>query len=250
MAVPCGKCAVCIKNRVDNWKIRLTEESKNSIANSFLTLTYDDEYLPLSGVDKGDLQRFIKRLRHDYSFKYFAISEYGPNTYRAHYHLILFGIDTYSILRNGKKTDVAKKIEEVWRLGNISLENINQNRIKYVAEYHIMKNFNPRKSNPNFCLMSKGIGKNYIEINKKIHQNENTIYYRVKNSKMALPRYYKEKLYEKDILRRSSALNQQKINIKEIQKWNEDPLFEQKRIQNALYFQENYIKQKIKKSKL
>lgn len=63
-------------------------------------ITYDDSST-LNFCSKNDVQDFVKRLRaklsrdsslsdYDYSFTYFICAEYGPKTYRPHYHGLLF----------------------------------------------------------------------------------------------------------------------------------------------------------------
>lgn len=65
--------------------------------NAFVTLTYDNESVPL--LENGSptlvprhLQLFLKRLRHHMPTKlrFFAVGEYGNETWRPHYHLGLF----------------------------------------------------------------------------------------------------------------------------------------------------------------
>lgn len=46
IAVPCGKCGACRKNRRASWTFRLTKEAKNSKNSFFVTLTYNDEEIP------------------------------------------------------------------------------------------------------------------------------------------------------------------------------------------------------------
>lgn len=96
---PCGKCLYCLEKRRVPWTVRLTHErrfwSRFGITTYFVTLTYDELNLPKDGVSKRDIQLFLKRLRKYYAslesnpLKYFCVSEYGPTTHRAHYHLIL-----------------------------------------------------------------------------------------------------------------------------------------------------------------
>lgn len=80
--VPCGKCLKCRSKYRLQWQLRLQHEldSYNGVA-MFLTLTYDEKYLPYNNsLDKRDVQLFIKRLRKYYSdinIKYFAVGEYG-----------------------------------------------------------------------------------------------------------------------------------------------------------------------------
>lgn len=106
-SVPCGKCIECLKDRQNNWKIRLIEEARDHRYIYFFTLTYRDDSVPFSYTEDGvrvnhvskvDIQLWIKRnrikfermLKRVIDFKYFITSEYGPNTGRPHYHGIIF----------------------------------------------------------------------------------------------------------------------------------------------------------------
>lgn len=171
----CGRCKACLKRKNSVWRNRIsTHLSTGKYYALFITLTYDNEHLPLCELDsynniiditytkfrkrnglsyrsscyssfeskfpqefltppwsstaevphfvlrrpsketfiydtsntfavclKKDVQDFVKRLRinlsradelvgKDTSFTYFICSEYGPSTYRPHYHGILF----------------------------------------------------------------------------------------------------------------------------------------------------------------
>lgn len=77
------------------WTFRLMLEMRESPFNYFVTLTYDQEHLPSDGVSLGEVQRFMKRLRKRLSarstkVRFFAVGEYGSQSGRAHYHLLLF----------------------------------------------------------------------------------------------------------------------------------------------------------------
>lgn len=102
---PCGQCLPCRINKRRIWTGRLFLESLcykdiyGSYRNSFFTLTYDDESMPvtLSGLPtlrKKHLQDFLKRLRKQLPFKirYYIGAEYGPTTKRPHYHAVFFGL--------------------------------------------------------------------------------------------------------------------------------------------------------------
>lgn len=98
--VPCGKCAVCLRRKGREWYVRLKAEYEWHDGNAyFVTLTYSDWCLPTtkSGVQtvcKKDVQKFFKRLRRaifPYKIRYFLISEYGEDTQRPHYHMIVYG---------------------------------------------------------------------------------------------------------------------------------------------------------------
>lgn len=90
--VPCGWCVNCRQNKRQSWVYRLQAEAKEYPLSLFVTLTYDDEHLPIERigsdlfqtnvavVSKRDVQLFMKRLRkkyEDYKMRYFVTSEYG-----------------------------------------------------------------------------------------------------------------------------------------------------------------------------
>lgn len=95
----------------------------------FVTLTYDDEHLPLSPsglptLRYSDVQKFLKRLRTNsgQKFRYFAASEYGDRTQRPHYHLIIYGLDipdlrSYNVNMKGMYY-VSKFIDQTWQGGS------------------------------------------------------------------------------------------------------------------------------------
>lgn len=55
-------------------------------------------------LSKSDLQKFLKRLRKAYGKKvrYFACGEYGPKTFRPHYHLLFFFDSSDCLSRDGQ----------------------------------------------------------------------------------------------------------------------------------------------------
>lgn len=103
--VPCGKCPECRNRRATGWAFRILQEYKKATTAHFLTLTYDETRVPRNNdtgyatLNKSDVQNFIKRLRK-YSKKgtkkirYYAVGEYGSETQRPHYHIIIFNAKT------------------------------------------------------------------------------------------------------------------------------------------------------------
>ena len=108
LELPCGQCASCRLEYSRRWAARLIHEAAYweefwAMPSYFITLTYEDNHLPLHGMlKKEDVQNFLKRLRFNIGqFRYYVVGEYGstnPDTgiedgglYRPHYHLILFG---------------------------------------------------------------------------------------------------------------------------------------------------------------
>lgn len=98
--VPCGKCPKCRDRRLQGWIIRLMQENKKATSSYFLTLTYDESRVPrneqgYATLNKQDVQKFIKRVRkhagkRGKGIRYFAVGEYGEQTERPHYHIIIF----------------------------------------------------------------------------------------------------------------------------------------------------------------
>ena len=101
--VNCGKCVYCKKRRVNSWVFRMTEEEKVSFSSYFITLTYDNKNVPVTKngfmtLNKKDVQDYMKRLRYfhekksDKKLVYYFAGEYGPKTFRPHYHAIVFNV--------------------------------------------------------------------------------------------------------------------------------------------------------------
>ncbi len=170
--ITCGQCRNCRIDKKRVWTCRLLLESKYYPTSSFVTLTYEDEVIPLT-VDgltnllKEDVKKFIKDFRYSYrswdsNFRYFAVGEYGKDTQRAHFHLILFGVDP----------EREQLIQETWGKGFTTTSEISRARIAYVSQYCLKKLNSPdledETRNPEFALQSRkpGIGSpalNYLE---------------------------------------------------------------------------------------
>jgi len=99
MTVPCGRCIGCRLERSRQWALRCMHELEFHKCNSFVTLTYRDNDLPMGNMEAtlvpDDLMLFWKRLRKEYGngIRYFACGEYGERTRRPHYHACIFGVD-------------------------------------------------------------------------------------------------------------------------------------------------------------
>lgn len=93
--VPCGKCYECRKEKARKWAFRCLFEASEHKSNYFLTVTYEDGFLPRDDQEqKRDLQLFFKRLRRaGKEFRYFACGEKGDATERRHNHCLMFGLE-------------------------------------------------------------------------------------------------------------------------------------------------------------
>lgn len=205
--VPCGSCAPCKHRRVNSWVFRLLQEDKVSYYSHFVTLTYDTRFVPISPngfhtLCKEDFQLYMKRLRKlcpGYTLKYYAVGEYGSQNKRPHFHAIIFNVD------DPNKFFDAWHIDGVPR-GTIHVGTVSSDSIAYCMKY-IDKNTFKRKFYrddrvPEFSLMSKGLGASYLSNNQVVryHKSDlgNTFVTKPDGWKVAMPRYYKEKLYTAD----------------------------------------------------
>lgn len=229
-SVPCGKCVGCQKDRAKVWSMRLMAEYKTSINAYFITLTYDEEHLPKNNqVNKKELQKFFKSLKDFYRYnfnyfgiRYFAVGEYGSNSWRPHYHFIVYNIPLDSTdfeLFNIKvpKNDFLFRLREreqsssgvlfeslflrkLWnkginRIGRVSIESCS-----YVARYcnkKINRDIDIKKAlesinfQPEFMICSKNLGKNwYLQNTENLLNNNLKMTFQGKI--VGVPRYFKE----------------------------------------------------------
>lgn len=121
-------------------------------------------------------------------FKYYAISEYGPSTFRPHYHILMFfdSIHDYNELYD--------LLYGTWKKGNICVDVVNKNRIQYVANYHVTKGFSPQDKAKNFKVSSQNLGESWLTDNRlKWLQNESNGCSNYLGYRMRIPRYLRDK---------------------------------------------------------
>lgn len=157
----CGQCRPCRINRQRQWKWRQWFESLTHEENCFVTLTYSDEHLvkSVSGsptLSREDLRGFLARLRtsiYPRQFRYFAAAEYGPQTWRPHYHLSVFGLSPFGIVkRYGKQMYGHEAIYLAWGKStpkNFVCAEFNEVTAAYVAKYVVKGLTNPAA--PQLC---------------------------------------------------------------------------------------------------
>lgn len=199
LSLPCGKCVECRMQYAREWANRCVLEMQYHEHTHFLTLTYDDAHLPRTfsaNEETGecvspaatlvprDLQLFLKRLRFNtqQSIRFFAAGEYGTNTFRPHYHLIIFGLNCqYELQRQsplGNNYYTSLEIDRAWRdqygdpIGYHLIAPASWKTCAYVARYILKKQTGEegrrayRKFNiePPFTRMSRrpGLGYQYF----------------------------------------------------------------------------------------
>lgn len=134
--VPCGQCMNCRINKGRNWSSRiLMEQMATPWMSWFLTLTYDDEHVPVTPeyvptLRKSEFQAWRKEAeRKAGRFQYYAVGEYGENTLRPHYHMAVFPSFDSQV----------QVITDLWPYGFTSAYELIPERARYLAQYTTKK---------------------------------------------------------------------------------------------------------------
>lgn len=161
--LPCSKCIDCKLVYSRDWAIRCVHEAQMHKVNCFVTLTFNDKYLPVDGsLDVLDFQLFMKRLRKKFSvpIRYFHAGEYGGKLGRPHYHALLFGLDfpdkILKTVRLGNRVYESKALSEVWPFGFHSIGDVSFASASYVARYCVKK-VNGSSSDEHYVIKSSGV---------------------------------------------------------------------------------------------
>lgn len=176
--VPCGKCDSCILSKQMDMQQRLSleqyaHEKLGFPTSYFITLTYNNKYLPSYGVCKEDVQKFFKRFRiylkrhlnYSKPLRYALFSEYGNEHGRPHYHFILFGFNPLDV-----KIPIfalQDALAESWQMGFVHVKACHSNSFRYCSKYLLKYKSHPDGKNPNFYLTSNrhgGIGCTALQI--------------------------------------------------------------------------------------
>lgn len=166
IALPCGKCVGCRRERARQWAIRLDHEGRLHDAASFLTLTYAKKLPADTKAWKRDAQLFLKRLRKtlDQKIRYYMVGELGSKNGRPHIHAIVFGYwpDDLQPIRKGKTPLYrSSSLEKIWPHGYSSVGRVSFESVAYVAQYTLDKTGEKSsKTYREWSLMSRrpGIG--------------------------------------------------------------------------------------------
>lgn len=176
--LPCGECPQCKLAKANEWAVRIECEAKTWKHHGvFVTLTYDNEHLPMKNgkttLIKKHIQDFKKRLRkyiatHKESRYYwnnpksgklekpvrtFECGEYGTKGTRAiiggnpHYHQIIFNWIPNDLKYDKKQSEgsefplyKSKTLKKLWGHGFVIIGMISYESASYVARYTMKKN--------------------------------------------------------------------------------------------------------------
>jgi hypothetical protein len=264
---------MCTKARASGWSFRLVKEGEISSLSLFITLTYNTDHVPVTkrGFMSLDRDTFIENPNYEKQLKrweqgkrkkkpkeeifksshltlffkslrkaghknvrYYAVGEYGGITWRPHYHIILFNTDIQAVLDH-------------WKLGEVHFGTVSEASIGYTLKYISKTKKVPQHQNddrvPEYSRMSKGIGANYLTDKMKEWHKKNLderLYVPLEDGKKApMPRYYKDRIYNK----------QERGHLKGVM----EKLAYQKEMEERLLLGENYetiIADRVKNNKL
>ncbi len=257
--IPCGQCIECRLQRSRRWADRCMLELGYHESSYFITLTYDNEYIPknpLIDYDTGeiyaenatlvkkDLQDFMKRLRRAYEYKgfdnklrFFACGEYGSQTLRPHFHIIVFGLKLDDLVLykrnfNGDNLYNSAFISKLWKKGFSVVGDVTWQSCAYVARYIMKKHlgkdsefYDVYNIEPEFTLMSRkpGIARQYYDEHKDELFYHDFVSIPTKDgAKQIYPPPYYEKLFEEDfpeneVVERKEKRKQAKIDSVNLQ---------------------------------
>lgn len=204
LRIPCGSCVGCRLAYSKDWANRCVCESLNydKSSNWFLTLTYDDENVPVS--KKGaltllpnEITSYMKNLRRQAEYwynikgiRFFACGEYGSKTLRPHYHILVFNcpVPRGNIVGHNKIGDPffdTELFKDTWNKGHSVVGEFNYLTAAYTARYILKKQkqteslvYSDLGIKPEFTRMSlkPGIGVDYFMKNyDSIYENDEII---------------------------------------------------------------------------
>lgn len=188
-------------------------------ANSFITLTYNDECLPWDqSLNHKHFQDFMKRLRKKLApkkIRFYMCGEYGPAFGRPHYHALIFGYDfpdkTFWRENLGNRIYRSELLEKLWPFGFSDIGEVTYKSAAYVARYIMKKVTGDRAEEhywklntqtgetvrviPEYTSMSgkPGIGKTWYDAYQEDTKKD---YLTFDGKKFRIPKYY-DKLTEK-----------------------------------------------------
>lgn len=216
LRLPCGRCIGCRIDRSRQWAVRCVHEASLHRANSYITLTYNDDHLPTGRtLVKTDFTSWIKKFREEIRSKqpklrYYMCGEYGDQLGRPHFHALLFGYDFPDKRKhdeqNGNVLFTSKQLTKSWGKGFCTIGNVTFQSAAYVARYVMKKvggdpaqahylhidEFTGECTNriPEYTNMSlkPGIGSKWFDkYNKEVYPDDFVI---IAGKKYKTPKYY------------------------------------------------------------
>lgn len=207
---PCGHCNACLKNKQSEKALRGYLESLSHENNCFLTVTYSDEFLPISDsglptLRRRDFDNLIKKIRSMFGL---SVQVLGSGEYsrvgRPHYHVCLFGIPSDFFINHTKhyhatSNGVVLEDYKSWSNGGCLVANFDIKTAFYVSKYLVKsskgkKEYEQLGIEPEFIYQSRrpALGKNYAIQHKERLLKDGFV--RCNGRKYKIPRYFMDKI--------------------------------------------------------
>jgi len=235
--VPCGQCIECRLRRSRDWAVRCMHEASLHEENSYITLTYADEYLPKGGtLDRRAFPLFMKRLRKEVgAVRYFHAGEYGEENGRPHYHALLFGLRfgderACGVSKSGFAQFASDTLSDVWSFGFHTIGAVSFESAQYVARYCVKKVTGAgaaahyervdaqgviHQLEPEYATMSRrpGIGAKWIEKYRgDVYRDDGVM---ARGHLVVPPRYYDKVEGQVDVRRLVEVKGRRALELKE-----------------------------------
>lgn len=242
LKIPCGQCVGCRLAYSRQWANRCLLELQYHDSAYFATFTYDDDHVPRTyypdpetgeaipalTLQKRDWQLLMKRIRKrfgDDHIRFFMSGEYGSETFRPHYHAILFGLhlddlQVYKTVREAGQLYTyynSPSLQECWPNGYVVVGEVTWESCAYTARY-VMKKLKGKEAEfyekhniqPEFCLMSRrpGIARQYYDEHPDLFDYEYINVATEKGGKKFKPPKYFDRLFDIDQPEKSAALKE------------------------------------------
>lgn len=220
--VACGKCAYCLVNKRSQWMFRIAQEMRTQVHKGyFLTLTYDEKHVARTASGRlslrfRDVQLYLKRFRKEkFYVKYICVGEYGSDTERPHYHMLLWTDAPVEFIQRNWKSSKDDTVMGSIHFGALTmasamytLKYIIQPKVKYEDEVDCFgRNVAGREKTR--AQFSKGLGLSYLTTamyNYHTEDYDNPVMFGIVDGrKVALPRYYKNKIFTKEQMRKEAS---------------------------------------------
>ena len=225
--IGCGNCMECRKQKARHWQVRLLEDLREHKNGKFIALTFSDESIAklcetIEEKSKGSrpegyvldnaiatlaTRLFLERWRKKYkkSLRHWLVTELGhEGTENIHLHGIVWTDEDLEEVERVWQYGFVWKGKPKWKQGKIIgyKQYVNEQTVNYTIKY-VHKQDEQHKLYKSIILTSPGIGRGYT---KRMDANRNTYNgdetnetYRTRNGyKIALPIYYRNKIYTEE----------------------------------------------------
>lgn len=232
----CGKCYNCRMSRLRTWIWRCKQEVRRSLSAYFITLTYDNDNIPLTKnkfptLVEDHMSKFIRKLRKtqskDIKIRYYGVGEYGTHGDRPHYHMIIYNVIDQ------------REIIKCWGKGQVHIGQVTAQSVAYTLAY-INCQTKPKHKNDDRVMEvirhSRDIGTNWITDSIKNHFQQNWQDWSITDrdgTKIAMPRSFRDKIFDKETKLDQADIAQRKVSEIEVELYQKHTFEEIERMRLA-----------------